>query len=87
MTGHLPPGKDPSLRPFLRSMAIELVIYAPIITIYLLLMLRYGTNFLENLFHQSPVVYTIVGFVAMLTQGVLLDLLTSWLLRRFGLRR
>jgi hypothetical protein len=87
MTGHLPPGKDPSLRPFLRSMALELLVYTPIITIYLLLALRFGTSFLERLFHQSPVVYTIIGFAAMLTQGVLLDLLTSWLLRRFRLRR
>ncbi len=87
MTDRLVRGQDPSLRPFLRSMAIELLIYAPIITLYLLLMLHYGTNFLERLFHQSPVVYTIVGFVAMLMQGVLLDLLTSWLLRRSRLRR
>ena len=78
--------KDPSFRPFLRSMAIELLIYAPIVMAYLLLVMRYGGDFLVRLFHQSPVVYTIVGFVAILVQGVLLDLLTSWLLRRFGLR-
>ena len=79
--------KDPSLKPFLRSMGIELLIYAPVVLVYWLLVLRYGSELLERLFHQSLVVYTIFSAVAILAQGVLLDLLTSWLLRRFGLRR
>jgi sorbitol-specific phosphotransferase system component IIC len=68
-------------------MAIELLIYAPIVMVYLLLVLQYGSDALLHLFQQSTVVYTIVGIVAILAQGVLLDLLTTWLLRRFGLRR
>jgi hypothetical protein len=87
MTNRPASRKDPSLKPFLRSMAIELLIYAPTIMIYLLLVLRYARDALLRLFQQSPVVYTVVGIVAILTQGVLLDTLTTWLLRRFGLRR
>ena len=86
MSKHTSFSKDPSLKPFLRSMAIELIIYAPIVTAYLLLVLRYAGNFLETLFLRSPIVFTVVSVVAILAQGVLLDLLTSWLLRRFGLR-
>jgi hypothetical protein len=78
--------KDPSLRPFLRSMGLELLIYTPIVTAYLFIVLRYAGEFLEGLFIQSPLLYTIVCVVFVLAQGVLLDLLTSWLLRRFGLR-
>ncbi len=81
-----PRRKDPSLKPFLRSIVFELLIYTPVVVIYLLLVLRHGIGLLERLFHQSPVMYTIVAFLAILTQGVLLDLLTSWLLRRIGLR-
>ncbi|HEY70519.1 MAG TPA: hypothetical protein G4O08_08055 [Anaerolineae bacterium] len=78
--------KDPSLKPFLRSMGLELLIYAPIVTAYLFIVLRYAGVFLEGLFLQSPLLYTVVSAFAILAQGVLLDLLTSWLLRRFGLR-
>ncbi|MGD8814657.1 MAG: hypothetical protein PVI78_09300 [Anaerolineales bacterium] len=86
MSKPTPIRQDPSLKPFLRSMGLELLIYAPIVTAYLLLVLRFAGDFLEDLFLQSPVVYTIVCIIAILAQGVLLDLLTSWLLRRFGLR-
>lgn len=79
--------RDPSLKPFLRSMAIELLIYTPFVMVYLLLVLRYGSDTLLRLFQESPIVYTIVGIAAILAQGVLLDTLTTWLLRRFGLRR
>jgi hypothetical protein len=78
--------KDPSLKPFLRSMGLELLIYAPVVTAYLFIVLRYAGDFLEGLFSQSPLLYTIVCIVTILAQGVFLDLLTSWLLRRFGLR-
>ncbi len=78
--------KDPSLKPFLRSMGLELIIYAPIVTAYLFIVLRFAGDFLEHLFLQSPLLYTLICVVAILAQGVLLDLLTSWLLRRFGLR-
>jgi hypothetical protein len=78
--------KDPSLKPFLRSMGLELFIYAPIVTAYLFLVLRYAGDFLDGLFLQSPLLYTVVCVIAVLAQGVLLDMLTSWLLRRFGLR-
>jgi ABC-type molybdate transport system permease subunit len=81
------PRKDPSLRPFIRSITIELLIYAPIVMVYLLLVLRYGSDTLLRLFQESTIVYTFVGTAAILAQVVLLDLLTTWLLRRFGLRR
>lgn len=81
------PRRDPSLRPFLRSMALELLIYAPVVMVYLLLVLRYGSEGLLYLFQRSPITYTVIGIAAILAQGVLLDMLTTWLLRRFGLRR
>ena len=58
--------KDPSLRPFIRSMAIELLIYAPIVMIYLLVVLRYGSEALLRLYLESPIAYTVVGIVAIL---------------------
>ena len=81
------PGKDPTLRAFLRSMALEMLIYAPVVVVYLLLVMRFGTGLLVRLFHESPVAYTIAGFAAIVAQGVLLDLLASWLLRKVGTRQ
>ena len=77
---------DPSLRPLLRSLLLELAIYAPLVIIYFLLILRYANQFITRLYQTQTVVYAIVATGAIVVQGVMLEWLTSWLLRRFGLR-
>lgn len=78
---------DPSLRPLLRSLALELVIYAPLVVIYFLLVLRLAGDYLADLYQQDTVLYSIVALAAIVAQGVLLERLTTWLLHRFGLRK
>jgi hypothetical protein len=77
---------DPSLRPLLRSLALELAIYIPLVVAYFLLVLRYANSYLTELYNQNIVLYAVVATTAMVTQVVLLERLTAWLLRRFGLR-
>ena len=81
-----PPNHAPSLRPLLRSILLEIAIYVPIVAAYFWLILRYAGDKLASLYQDSLPLYAIAATLAIVTQGVLLEVLTSWLLRRFGLR-
>jgi hypothetical protein len=78
---------DPSLQPLLRSLALELIIYAPLVIIYFLLVLRFAGEYLAQLYQENTTLYAIVALAAIVAQGVLLERLTTWLLHRFGLRK
>mgnify|MGYP001820153511 CR=1 FL=1 len=80
------PSSDPSLLPLLRSLLLELVIYAPLVLLYFLLVLRYANDYLTELYNRDTTLYAIVATAAIVAQAVLLERLTAWLLRRFGLR-
>ena len=80
------PKQDPSLRPLLRSILLEIAFYAPIVAVYYWLILRFAGDKLTSLYQQSLSLYAIAATLAIVGQGVLLEMLTSWLLRRFGLR-
>jgi hypothetical protein len=77
---------DPSLRPLLRSLLLELAIYIPLVVAYFLLVLRFANSYLTELYYRDIVLYAIVATSAIILQVVLLERLTAWLLRRFGLR-
>jgi hypothetical protein len=82
-----PPSKqDPSLRPLLRSILLEIAIYVPVVAAYFWLILRYVSDKFTSLYQDSLALYAIAATLAIIIQGVLLERLTSWLLRRFGLR-
>jgi hypothetical protein len=89
MTGDLSKSgrSDPSFEPLMRSLAIELAIYAPLVALYFFIVLRLAWGFLSRLYVESPVEYSIVALLIIIGQGVLLEALTSWLLRRIGLRQ
>lgn len=77
---------DPSLRPLLRSLLLELAIYTPLVVIYFFLILRYANDYLTQLYQSDTILYALVATVAIVAQAVLLERLTAWFLRRFGLR-
>ena len=77
---------DPSLRPLLRSLLLELAIYIPLVVAYFLIVLRFANRYLTELYYSDIVLYAIVATSAIVMQVVLLERLTAWLLRRFGLR-
>jgi hypothetical protein len=77
---------DPSFKPLMKNLAIELAIYAPLVSGYFFLALHFGEDYIIQLYNEMPVLYSIVGTLLILAQGVLLEAFTSWLLRRIGLR-
>jgi len=81
-----PSRQDPSLQPLLRSILLEIAIYVPVVATYFWLILRYVGDKFTSLFQDSLALYAIAATFAIVIQGVLLEMLTSWLLRRFGLR-
>ena len=70
----------------MRSLAIEAVFYAPIAIGYFLLFQRFVNKPLFRLYNEIPVGYAILGTLLIVGQGILLEVVTSWLLRRIGLR-
>lgn len=81
------PVGDPSLQPLLRSLLAELAIYTPLVIVYYLLILRVAERYLADLYQEAPLPYAAAALAAIVIQGVLLERLTSWLVRRFGLRK
>ena len=77
---------DPSFRPLLRSLLLELAIYTPLVVLYFLLVLRYANDYLTQLYRRDAVTYAFVATIAIIAQAVLLERLTAWFLRQFGLR-
>jgi hypothetical protein len=79
--------RDPSFKPMMRSLGIELLVYAPLVTIYFLIVIYFAKDLLLRIYYELPVVYSVVTLLVIVAQGVLLEALTSWLLRKIGLRR
>jgi hypothetical protein len=77
---------DPSFVPLMRSLALELVIYGPLVTLYFFIVLRTANDWLTSLNNTSSTAFAVVSVLLIVGQGVMLEILTSWLLRRIGLR-
>ncbi len=77
---------DPSIRPLLRSLLIETVIYIPAVGLFFFLVLRYGSPHLTRLYHENLTLYAVLALILIIAQGTVLELFTSWLLRKIGLR-
>lgn len=78
--------KDPSFRPLLLSLAIEILIYVPFVTLYFFFILKYAEAWLFDLYSVSKGWYAVMAILLITGQGIILEALTSWLIRRFGLR-
>lgn len=75
-----------------RNLLIEIVIYSVLIFGYFILVLRYLADWLMTIFNTNLVTYAILGLGMILIQAVLLDFITSYLMKliktdQFGIRR
>ena len=70
-----------------RDILIETVLYGLFAAAYVAVVLRWLDGWLTRLFLDNLTGYAVVGLALILAQGVLLDLLTSFLLERLGLGR
>lgn len=75
------------IKKLLRNLVIELVIYGTLITVYFLVVLRLLGEPLTRLFGNNLTAYALISLGLILAQGVLLDLVTSFLLDRLRLGR
>ena len=74
-------------RKLLRNFIIELIVYSGLVVIYFYLVLQSLSGYLEHVFKTNLVTYAFVGLGLILAQGVLLDLVTSFLLDQIKLER
>jgi len=77
----------PKMRTLLRNFVIELTVYGVLVTAYVAVVLRLLDEPLARLFSSNLTAYALTGLILILAQGVLLDIVTSFLLDRLRLGR
>ena len=65
----------------LRAFLVELAVYAVFVTTYFFLVLHYLSGWLQNLHLYHVKIYAVVTIVLIIAQAVLLESITTWLLR------
>lgn len=78
---------DPRVRMLIRNFAIEVLIYAALVVVYFVLVLRLLGEPLEKLFMDNLTLYACAALLLIVVQGAVLELLTSFLISRLGLER
>ncbi len=76
--------KERPLKRVVGSLAIELSIYGFLLVLYFLIVLRFQNGPLTRLFHSNLVVYAFVALALIAAQGVLLSILTTFLIGLFS---
>jgi hypothetical protein len=76
----------------LRNLIVEIIIYSLLIIGYYLLVLRWLDDWLYSIFNTNLVYYAIAGLSLIFIQAVILDFVTSFLMKyikldQFGVRR
>lgn len=76
----------------IRNLLVEIIIYSILIIGYYFLVLRWLDDWLLTIFDSNLVNYSLVGISLIFTQAVLLDFVTSYLMKiikldQFGTRR
>lgn len=72
-------------RSLLTRLIIELGIYGALVLAYLWIVLRVFTDFLTQLAGSMPVLYAVIALALIVAQGLLLEMVTSFLLERLRL--
>jgi hypothetical protein len=70
-----------------RNFVIELIVYGVLVVAYSAIAFRLLGEPLARLFSSNLSAYALISLVLILTQGVILDLVTSFLLNRLHLER
>jgi len=66
---------------------VELTIYGLLLLVYFLSILRFLGNPLNQMSQHNLWLYAVLGLGLMVTQAVLLDIITSFLVEQLGLER
>jgi hypothetical protein len=76
-----------NIKALIRNLIVELIIYAVLLVGYFYLVLRFLGSLLADLFANQTVLYAFLGLGLIVAQGVLLETLTSFLIRMLRLER
>lgn len=77
----------PNLPKLVRNFIIELVVYGILLVIYFFAVLRFLGGMLENLYLNNATLYAFIGLALIITQAVVLEAVTSYLIRILRLDR
>ena len=75
------------LGPILRRLAIELILYGLLLVVYFWFVLRYLDSWIYSLFNESLTVYSFLSLILIIAQGVVLEMITHFLMDKLGLDR
>ena len=79
--------KRPNIRILVRNFIIEILVYGVLLVGYFYLVLQYLGDFLTNLFDNQLPIYSFLGLGLIVAQAVLLEMVTSYLIRLLRLDR
>ncbi|MFN2235584.1 MAG: hypothetical protein ACK2U1_15260 [Anaerolineales bacterium] len=79
--------QKPNLRKLVRNFIIELAVYGVLLIGYFFAVLQFLGGMLSNLFLNNMSLYAIVGLALIVTQAVVLEAVTSYLIRLLHLDR
>lgn len=74
-------------RHLIRAFLIELLLYAVLVVIYFFAVLRWLGEPLVAIFRTNLPLYAIAALVLIVVQGVVLEMVTSFLVARIGLSK
>ena len=76
-----------NIKILIRNLIVELVVYGVLLVVYFLVVLQFLGDILSDLFLNRTIVYAFLGLGLIVAQGVLLETLTSFLIRLLHLDR
>jgi len=79
--------KGRSLLFLIRNFLLELLLYAALVVVYFVLVLRWLGDPLLQMFGENLRLYAVVSLMLIIIQGVALDAITGFLVERLGLER
>ena len=77
----------PNLQKLVRNFIIELVVYGILLVIYFFAVLQFLDELLNNLYFNNTTIYAFVGLALIIAQAVVLEAVTSYLIRLLRLDR
>ncbi len=78
---------NPDIRKRLHLFGIQMVIYAVLVIVYLYLVWRFLGDWLVELYHENLPLYALVCLAFIVVQAVFLDVFTTFIMKRLGLRK
>jgi hypothetical protein len=77
----------PNLQKLVRNFIIELAVYGILLVIYFFAVLQFLDGILNNLYLNHTTLYAVVGLALIVAQAVVLEAVTSYLIRLLHLER